>query len=223
MEEHALAFLHAHGFALSQLRSVDRVVLVGDVPAILRLLGRRNLHVRIFAVLGHQAPPLHVAFLVFLHFFRIVDFGDDVWFPLVRREKHFLIVGARIPAWFYVDEGMLSAEHAAREIVACGRLAVKPPRARRLRRENLPDVAMRGHGGAALLGGAIEIQGNVETVPVDVLRPIEQVVDIDGRRFALAQMQHGAGNRSVVGGSADKAPLGDFDEQRRKKQRVSAS
>jgi hypothetical protein len=80
---------------------------------------------------------------------------------------------------------------------------VIPARACRLGREFHTKVAVRRHKRAAFFLGTVSLDRNEHAVPVDELRRVGVVEDVDGDRLALFHTQQRPGNLAVIADGLD--------------------
>src|ERR1019366_3592657 len=194
------AFLYANGLAIAQTFAVDRKPLIPDFPP-----------VRLFLLL-----------LEFLRFARHLGiyvafrhlFSPEERLKFVGRQKHLLIVMTGVVLGLNVDERKLSRVGAAVHIRHRHHMGVHETGSRRLRRQLIPDMAMGGGFKALLFSRPVYGRRDNLTIPVDELRRVRIVEQIDGRGDALAKTDEGSRDSSVVSESADGVTFCDIRQYR---------
>src|SRR5580698_6637276 len=200
VEEHAFARLHADGFAASQHAAVDGEGTVPDLESMRHAFGERSLHgafARIFQILdgchGRQKVHVHVAA------------PAQGWFKFLQDEEHLAIIIAAIVLRFDIY-GTHQTRVLSRAQIRSGMdMAVVEVVARRPGNEPDAAAAPRGNERSALLGSAIYVGGNELPVPMQLLRRVGLIVDVDGDRAPFLEAEQRTGELAVVGGSRENA------------------
>src|SRR5215475_9770248 len=118
--------------------------------------------------------------------------------PLMRGEKNFPVVIARITFRLDVKKSKLSRIQAAPEVFAGEGMGVIPTTSARLRRERiLPRGAWSNHR-CSLFHGAVHFRWNVKAVPVHKLRNIGVVSDVDGDLLSFFDAKQRTGRAAVI-------------------------
>ena len=139
---------------------------------------------------------------------------------MVGGQQHLLVIAAGIARRLDDQEAVQSRVQASAQIGPGHVVAVVPPRARRLRDEFVALRAAARHHRRSFLHRAVGLRGQVETVPVHDVVDVGIVADIDADLAALAEAQHRARNRAVVGKGVDDLSGGELQPQRRDPQRM---
>ncbi len=115
--------------------------------------------------------------------------GQQAAIPVMEAQKKLLIVTRRIVATLYHQHAVLTAVLSSREIPHCHGVGVIPAESSRTRREGVPYSRTWSDRWSALFHGAVDGGWQKETVPVNNLRAIATVSDLDGRGPPLFQAQ----------------------------------
>src|SRR6266436_4735018 len=174
VKQDTLASLHAHRFAMSQHSAVDREIAVADLVAVPQAFRKRCFHgsfarrFEFFDFSGRRQEILgHVPALA------------EARLELLQDEEDFAVV----PAWFLSRfdvhrpdfSAVLPGSQVGTRAIVCV-IEAEPSRARR---KHHPPFATCQNKGGAFFGGAVHIDGNLLTVPMQLFRSSRVVVNVD--------------------------------------------
>jgi hypothetical protein len=111
-----------------------------------------------------------------------------------------------------VNGAHLSAVLAAGQIRAGRQMRAIESQSRRPRREGNTAHAMCRNERCSLLGGSVNVNRQRLSMPVQLLRRIGIVVDIDDDLFALLEAQQGSRKLPVINGGGDDVVRCQFHE-----------
>ena len=119
-----------------------------------------------------------------------------------------------------VDRPGLPGIGAETEIVPRHDMGVVEAEARRLRHKGHAAHAVRGNVGRSLLGRAVDVDRNELAVPVQLLRRIGVVVDIDNDPLAFHKTQQRSGKLTVIECRRHNVLRRQFDQSGSDAQRI---
>ncbi len=200
VEEHALSLFYADRLAMAEHPAVDGEGVVADFVTVLVAFGERGAHRALTLIFerwdgsgGREKVHRHVAATA------------ECGLKLLEREKDFAVVRARIVLRLDVDRADESAVLAGAEVCAGSDVRVIEAQAGWSGYEGDAAAPVWRHEGRALFRGAIDIGRDGLAVPMDLLRPVGVIVDVDGDALAFFEAQQRAGELTVVVGDGDDA------------------
>ena len=193
MKEDALALLHANGFSVAEHAAIDGEGVVADLVAVRHAFGERSFHRRLALIFerlhaGGRRKGVHG------HVAAAAEGGLEFF----QNEEDFAIVTARLVLRLDVDRSDLSAVLAGGEIGSGAIVRVIEAKARRLRHKGDATLAVRRDERRALFGGAIHIDRDELSVPVQLLGRVGVVEDVDGDGLTFFEAQQRSGELAVV-------------------------
>ena len=196
VEEDALAFLDADGFAGAEGLVVDGVGHGVDLEAVgggVEDGGLLELRVVLALLVG------------------VVHVGGEEGLPVAEGEEDLLIVLAGVVAGVDVKEAELAGVGAFVEVGIGHGVGVVPAGAGGARGELIAAAALWRDEGCGFLFDPVDFGGDEQAVPVDEFGDVGGVDDVDGDGLALAHAQDGAGRGAVVADGAEDAFGGELD------------
>src|ERR1700681_183446 len=133
------------------------------------------------------------------------------WFELFEYEEYLFVISPRLMLGFYVNRPDLTAVLSGVEIGAGTIVCVISPQACRIWRERNPAFAVRGNKGRTFLGGAVHIDRNLLTMPMQLFRRIRIVVNVDRDPVTLLEAKQRPRKLAVVYGGGDDSFRRDLD------------
>ena len=116
----------------------------------------------------------------------------------MQREKYFRIVVARFVLGLDIQDAKLASVGTALQIAPSRDVSVIPAGSGRARHKRVSLLAMSRNCGRSLIGDAIYVGGNKETVPVHEFRIRGVVLNFYRDRLAFLQTQDRTRHRAVV-------------------------
>jgi hypothetical protein len=130
----------------------------------------------------------------------------------LKHQKYFAIVAAGFMFRLDIDRAYVSAVLPAGQIGSGRDVHVIETQSRRPGRKAYAAHAMRWNKGRSLFGCAIHIHRNGLAMPVQLLRRIGVVVDINNDLLAFLEAQQGAGKLPVISGGGNDTIRCQFNE-----------
>ncbi len=189
MEQNTLTLLDADRIAVPQHLAVNAEEIVADFVT----LGAVELFIGLFADVL-QLPDRSAGKKIHLHVAALAERRQE----LLERQEDLAIVGTRIVRRLDIDRAGLPSVGPETEIIHRNDMGVVETESRWLRHKGDAAHAVGWNVRRALLSGAININGNELAVPVELLRRVGIVVNIDEDLLAFRKAHQRPGKLAIV-------------------------
>src|SRR5580658_1302139 len=138
----------------------------------------------------------------------------QVGFPAMKAEQSFRVVASAVAFRLDTEHSKLSGEGGAIQIPACGDVRVVPAGTGGTNDEGISLRGVRRNERRALLRRSINFGCNEETVPMNQLRFLCVIEDVDGHFLAFAKTENRARDGTVVADGLDDFVWSDLEFNR---------
>src|SRR5499427_6188906 len=200
VKEHALPTLDAYRFSMAKHASVDGERAVAYLVTMRHAFGKRRLHRGLTLLLelrilscGRQNVHRHIAA------------AAERGLKLLERQEHLAVIPPWILFWLDINRYHLPAVLPRIQVSACAIVRVIETQSRRIWGELNPALAMCWYPWRSLLRRTVYVSRDLLTMPVQLLRNIRVVDDLDRHRLAFLKSQQRSRKLSVVSGGRNDA------------------